>query len=94
MHTTGDPEEPLADVVDSAERSLKTCLERIKLEGDGRRMARGIVMRSLRNMNSPVINAVSEKVSGIAFGPEPGQILDGVVHCGEYIAKAIQEMFP
>ncbi len=94
VHATGEPEEPLEDIVSSAQQSLETCLQKAEIEGDGKRVARGIVLRSLRSVDLEVVGCNNEKVGGISFGPAPSQVADGVERCGDYIGQAVQEMFP
>ncbi len=90
----GEPEEPLEDIVSSAHQSLEACLQKAEFEGDGKRIARGIALRSLRSVDLEVVSCNNEKVGGISFGPAPSQVADGVERCGDYIGQAVQEMFP
>lgn len=94
IHAAGGPEEPFEDIVASAEKSLERCLNSLELGRGGRRIARGIVLRSVRDMNTAMSTVETKTICGVSFGPEPGQLADGVECCGDLIAKDIREMFP
>jgi hypothetical protein len=96
LHSTGMCQPDIADAVKSAERSLASCLHDVERYEDKRFIARGLVLQSNRDLDSPPLatNANDAKqVSGLCFSPSDTVMSEAIELLGERLQQYVLEMF-